>query len=273
VTTVGGSEGQQGLVEIEDLVVDFGDGRGKRRALGPLSLRLEPGTFTAIVGPTGCGKSTLLNVIAGFVTDRRGSVTVDGQEVVRPSPRVGIVFQQYALFPWFSARGNVEFALKQFGMDRRTRRAAAMDALQEVGLADRARQYPGELSGGMKQRVALARTFAGRPKVLLMDEPFGALDAQTRLDMQELLMEVWQARGTTVLFITHDVDEALLLSDRVHVMSAGPGRIIKTIEVDQPRPRSVDETAPATLQARALILHLLREERARLSQSSNPTPT
>jgi NitT/TauT family transport system ATP-binding protein len=228
------------------------------RALEATDLVLEPGSFTTLIGPSGCGKSTLLNAIAGFVPISEGVLAVDGQQVTGPSPEVGVVFQQYALFPWFSARGNVEFALKRFGMAAAERRAAAQKALEEVGLGARAETYPGQLSGGMKQRVALARTLAARPNVLLMDEPFGALDAQTRVSMHELLLRIWEAHRTTVLFVTHDVDEALVLSDRIHVMSPAPGRIIETIEVTSPRPRAVDQIDEAYVARRRRILGLLR---------------
>ncbi len=251
-----------GHVDVVDCAVYFGEHRNRIKAVGHVSMTLEPGSFTALVGPTGCGKSTLLNVIAGFVPQYEGSVSVDGHPVEGPSRDVGLVFQQYALFPWLTARGNVEFALKQFGLSRSERHATAMAALEEVGLANRAKQYPAQLSGGMKQRVALARTLAGKPAVLLMDEPFGALDAQTRLAMHELLMYIWQLHRVTVLFVTHDVGEALLLADRVHVMSAGPGTLIATFDVDAGRPRSVEAVTPSTLKIQTQILALLRDQGA-----------
>lgn len=248
-----------GYVLIDSAAVEFRDRAGKTvQALAPINLRFTPGAFTALIGPSGCGKSTLLNAIAGFVPLTDGVILIDGKHVVGPSPEVGVVFQQYALFPWFTAIGNVEFALKRFGMSKEQRRSQAMAALAEVGLADRAGSFPGQLSGGMRQRVALARTLAARPKVLLMDEPFGALDAQTRVAMHELLLRVWERHRATVLFITHDVDEALILSDRVHVMSAAPGRIIETIEVRSSRPRSVDAVDEAYLASRNRIMRLLR---------------
>jgi len=228
------------------------------QALAPISLRLEPGSFTSLIGPSGCGKSTLLNAIAGFTPLTSGSIRVDESEVAGPSPRVGVMFQQYALFPWFTARGNIEFALKRFGMPSAQRRDAALKALAEVGLEGKGDYYPGQLSGGMRQRVALARTLAARPNVLLMDEPFGALDAQTRLSMQELLLVIWEMRRTTVLFITHDIDEALVLSDRIFVMSAAPGRIVDEIAVSSPRPRSVENIDDAYIANRSRMLRLLR---------------
>ena len=248
-----------GAVAIEQAAVTFRDRAGRRvQALAPISLDLAPGSFTAIIGPSGCGKSTLLNAVAGFVPLTGGRILVDGVPVTGPTPEIGVVFQQYALFPWFTARGNVEFALRRFPMAAAARRAAAMAALEEVGLADRAHAYPGQLSGGMRQRVALARTLAARPRVLLMDEPFGALDAQTRLAMQELLLRVWEHRRTTVLFITHDIDEALVLSDVVQVMSSAPGRFIDRIDVTRPRPRSVEQVDAGYLAHRTRMLRLLR---------------
>ncbi|MDT8332773.1 ABC transporter ATP-binding protein [Roseomonas gilardii] len=232
--------------------------RGPVQALAPTDLLLRPGSFTALIGPSGCGKSTLLNAIAGFAPLSGGVVTLDGRPIRGPGPEVGVVFQQYALFPWFTARGNVEFALKRLGHSAADRRRTADGALAEVGLAGRGDSYPGQLSGGMKQRVALARTLAARPKVLLMDEPFGALDAQTRASMHELLLGVWEAHRTTVLFVTHDVDEALVLADRVHVMAAGPGRIIETIELGDRATRVGAEVGPEYLAQRNRIMSLLR---------------
>lgn len=248
-----------GRVEIENVSITFGAKRhNKVIAVQGADLTMEPGSFTALIGPSGCGKSTILNAVAGFVPYSEGRITIDGDPVTGINPEVGIVFQQYALFPWFTALGNVEFALKRLNLDKRERRDRAMAALKEVGLDDRAKTYPGQLSGGMKQRVALARTFVSAPKVLLMDEPFGALDAQTRIAMHELLLGIWDAHRTTVLFVTHDVDEALILSDYAHVMSSGPGRIIESIVVDSPRPRKVDEMTEDFLTNRNHIIKLLR---------------
>jgi NitT/TauT family transport system ATP-binding protein len=247
-----------GAVDISRVNVDYRDKKGAQiAALAPTSLKLEPGSFTALVGPSGCGKSTLLNIVAGFVKPTNGAAILDGKEISGPTPDVGVVFQQYALFPWFTALGNIEFALKRLKLPARERRERALQALAEVGLQDRAQQFPGNLSGGMKQRVALARTFVASPKVLLMDEPFGALDAITRVTMQRLLLDIWQRHKATVLFVTHDIDEALFLADRVHVMSKGPGRIVETIDVADPRPRSVEKRSEHTSAAHTRILDLL----------------
>jgi len=246
-----------GLVEVRDLAITF-PGKTGTVALTGMNVTLAPGSFTAVIGPSGCGKSTLLNAIAGFVDPSAGTITLDGAPVNGPSPERGVVFQQYGLFPWFSAAGNIEFALKRFGYPRDKLRSEALTSLDEVGLANMAARYPNQLSGGMKQRVAIARTLAGRPKVLLMDEPFGALDAQTRMNMHDLLLGIWEKHKTTVLFITHDVDEALILADTIHVMSPGPGVILDTIEVTAPRPRATLRDADEFVAQRLRILDLLR---------------
>jgi NitT/TauT family transport system ATP-binding protein len=247
----------EGLVEVRDLAITF-PGKAGATALTGMNVTLTPGSFTAVIGPSGCGKSTLLNAIAGFVDPSAGSITLDGVPVKGPSPERGVVFQQYGLFPWFSAAGNIEFALKRFGYPNEQLRSEAVTALEEVGLAKMAGRYPGQLSGGMKQRVAIARTLAARPKVLLMDEPFGALDAQTRMNMHDLLLGIWEKHKTTVLFITHDVDEALILADTIHVMSPGPGVILDTINVTAARPRATLRDADEFVAQRLRILDLLR---------------
>lgn len=250
----------KGRVNIAGLSVVFGSGDTQTVALGTTDLVLKPGTFTALIGPSGCGKSTLLNAVAGFAAPSEGAVQVDGRKVQAPHPSVGVIFQNFALFPWFTARGNVEFALKRFGIAKAERRKRATEALAEVGLDEHATKYPGQLSGGMKQRVAIARTLSADPDVLLMDEPFGALDAQTRLRMHELLTGIWVRHRKTVLFVTHDVDEALRLADVIYVMAADPGRIIKKVPVALPRPRPVERMSDGFLQLRSQLLELLRHE-------------
>lgn len=250
----------KGWVRIAGLSVVFGEGTTQTIALKPTDLALEAGTFTALIGPSGCGKSTLLNAVAGFTAPTEGAVQVDGRNVQGPHPSVGVIFQNFALFPWFTARGNVEFALKRFGLSKTERRERAVEALGEVGLSEHATKFPGQLSGGMKQRVAIARTLAADPDVLLMDEPFGALDAQTRLRMHELLTGIWMRRRKTVLFVTHDVDEALRLADVVYVMASAPGRIIEKVSVDLERPRPVDRMSDEFLTLRSKLLGLLRHE-------------
>ncbi|MFH9740911.1 ABC transporter ATP-binding protein [Streptomyces roseolus] len=201
-------------------------GYGSAPVLERTDLEFPAGSFTALLGPSGCGKSTVLGAVAGFVPPVTGRVTTGSRPVRGPGPERGVVFQHYALFPWRTARGNVEFALKRLGLPRAERRRRALEALAEVGLADGTDKYPAQLSGGMRQRVALARALAAEPEVLLMDEPFGALDALTRTRMQSLLRELWQRRGTTVLFVTHDIDEALALAQRVVVIGGTPGRVL-----------------------------------------------
>jgi len=223
----------QGSIDIANLQVDLGG----RAALHEVSLSARPGEFICVLGPSGCGKSTLLGALAGHLDPSHGSIRVDGQPVQGPHPDRGLVFQQHTLFPWKKVIDNVAFGLKMKGVPRGERRQQARALLKLVGLEDYENSYPSQLSGGMQQRVEIARVLINHPRVLLMDEPFGALDAQTRLNMQELLLEVWARIRTTVIFITHDIDEALFLADRILVMSPRPGRIIDEIRLDFPRPR------------------------------------
>jgi NitT/TauT family transport system ATP-binding protein len=234
-----------GLVEIDRVSIVFGKGQKAHKAVEETSIRIEPGEFVCILGPSGCGKSTLLNTVAGYVMPDSGSVRVDGEVVTRPGPDRGMVFQQYSLFPWKTVKENVAFGPKMAGQSAAGAESIANTFLDMVGLARFANRYPAELSGGMQQRVGIARALANYPRVLLMDEPFGALDAQTRFMMQESLLNIWNEFGTTVLFITHDVDEAIFLADRVLIMSASPGRIIADLAVDLPRPRLPEMTADA----------------------------
>jgi ABC-type nitrate/sulfonate/bicarbonate transport system ATPase subunit len=209
----------------------FGSGAGERLAVDDVSLHIEPGEFVSLVGPSGCGKSSLLNLVAGFALPARGHVYVDGADVVSPGADRGMVFQQHRLFPWMSVRRNVEFGLRMAGVDKKVRRTAAEEQLALVGLSDVADRPPYELSGGMQQRAAIARALAARPRVLLMDEPFSALDALTRERLQDELIGIWRRTGVTVLFVTHSVDEAVYLSSRVVLLSAHPGRLLDQREV------------------------------------------
>jgi NitT/TauT family transport system ATP-binding protein len=197
-------------------------------ALDEVSLKVQNREFVALLGPSGCGKSTLLYLIGGFLPVERGSIGVDGKPIAGPGPDRGIVFQHFALFPWKTVRGNILYGLERQGMPKEEREKRAMDFIELVGLSGFEDSYPSQLSGGMRQRTAIARTLAFDPKILLMDEPFGALDAQTRGLMQAELLRIWQRTPKTVIFVTHDVQEAVFLADRVAVMSARPGRI-KTI--------------------------------------------
>lgn len=226
-----------GQVTLTHIGVRFGQGARAVDAVQDVSLHIAPGEFVSIVGPSGCGKSTLLNVIAGFTPASTGQALLDGRAIGGPGPERGVVFQQYSLFPWLTVQGNVEYGLRVRGLPRQQRRAIAEDWLARCGLADFAQHYPEQLSGGMRQRVGIVRALANEPQVLLLDEPFGALDAQTRLVMQEILLDIWQRFRISVLFITHDIEEAVFLSDRVYVMTARPGRIKAELPIALPRPR------------------------------------
>lgn len=207
-------------------------------ALKDINLSIEENEFVSIIGPSGCGKSTLMNVIGGLIRPSSGKAYIDGKEITGIGTDRGIVFQQYALFPWLTVIKNVEFGLNMQGIKGEKARDVAMKYIEMVELEDFVNSYPKELSGGMKQRVAIARAYAANPEVLLMDEPFGALDAQTRSQLQEELLETWQKEKKTVFFITHDVEEAILLSQKVIIMSARPGRIKEIVDINIPYPRS-----------------------------------
>ena len=251
----------KGQIKIEDVSITFGKGPTAHHAVETTSIDIQAGEFVCILGPSGCGKSTLLNVIAGYTKPTTGLVTVDDVEVKGPGPDRGMVFQQYSLLPWKTVYENVAFGPKMAGMTRTEAGSVANTFLGLVGLKKFGNRYPAELSGGMQQRVGIARALANYPSVLLMDEPFGALDAQTRLMMQESLLDIWRKFGTTVFFITHDVDEAVFLADRVLVMSAAPGRIIEDVKVKLPRPRSVDmSSSPEYIEARQFCLATIRAE-------------
>ncbi|MCP5281288.1 MAG: ABC transporter ATP-binding protein [Rhodoferax sp.] len=219
------------------------------QALDKVELDVKPGEFIALLGPSGCGKSTLLNLVAGFEKASAGSLTVDGKAVDKPGPDRGVVFQEAALFPWLSVWENVIFGPKTQGLPASSYEARAHDMLRIVGLSDFKNHLPVQLSGGMRQRVGIARILTMGSKVLLMDEPFGALDAQTRLSMQELLLTVWQQLKPTIVFVTHDIDEALFLADTVYVMSARPGRIQARITVPLSRPRTIEDTTSENFNA------------------------
>lgn len=233
-------------------------------ALENISLEVADQEFSVIVGPSGCGKSSLLRLVAGLTEPTEGEIWLDTKRVTGPGRDRGMVFQSYTLFPWLTVQQNVEFGLKLRGMPPAERRDVALRYLAQVGLDGFERHYPKQLSGGMMQRVALARALANDPAVLLMDEPFGALDSQTRSLMQELLLDIWQQSNKTVLFITHDVDELILLGDRVYVMTARPGRIKEVVKVDLPRPRNVELlTSEAFMALKRQIMHSIHEEAVR----------
>lgn len=226
------------MIRFGDIRQEFKLGNETFTALGGVSLNIADGEFVTVVGPSGCGKSTLLNVAAGLLEPTSGSVLVDQRPVTGPSPRTGVIFQQYALFPWLTVRKNVEFGLKLKKVPTAERRATVDRYLELVGLTQFADSLPKTLSGGMKQRCAIARAYAVDPQILLMDEPFGALDALTRVHMQEQLLQTWLKERRTVMFVTHDVDEAVFLASRVVVMAARPGRIHKIVPVNLPYPRT-----------------------------------
>jgi NitT/TauT family transport system ATP-binding protein len=208
------------------------------QALAPVDLSVGEGDFVAILGPSGCGKSTLLRIVAGLDRPTSGTVTLDGQSIAGPGADRGMVFQSYTLFPWLTVTENIEFGPRERGIPASERRALAEQLMAQVGLTQFANHYPKQLSGGMQQRAALARALANDPKVLLLDEPFGALDHQTRSLMQELLLSIWEKHRKTVLFVTHDIEEAVFMANRVLVMSARPGRFKSEVTVPFAHPRS-----------------------------------
>jgi NitT/TauT family transport system ATP-binding protein len=256
-------------LEIRGVTKSFVHRRTGMTALDGIDLAVGDREFVSLVGASGCGKSTLLSIVAGLQGFDRGTVTVDGAPIAGPGRDRGVVFQTYTLMPWLTAVANVEFALGDIGLSAKEIRARAAEHLALVGLSRFAESYPNQLSGGMKQRVAIARALCYRPKILLMDEPFGALDALTRAQMQELLTGIWEAHRLTVLFVTHDVDEAVYLSDRVAVMTGRPGRIKEILTVPLPRPRTpaiVEEEAFGRLRHR--VLSSIREEARKMADTA-----
>jgi len=252
---------RKGHVQIKDVSVRFGSKGRMTEAASRVSLEVKPGEFVSIIGPSGCGKSTLLNIVAGFIQPSEGEALLDGRPIGGPGADRGVVFQQYSLFPWMTVRKNVEFGLKMKGLGQNQREAAARSLLGMAGLLAFENHYPDQLSGGMKQRVGIVRALATSPQVMLMDEPFGALDSQTRTVMQEILTNMWQQLQLSVLFITHDIEEAIFLSEKVYVMTARPGRIKAEIPIPLPRPRTPEMTASPTFQALVRQLKaLIREE-------------
>ncbi|MCK1295264.1 MULTISPECIES: ABC transporter ATP-binding protein [unclassified Bradyrhizobium] len=230
------------IIEIESVSQVFQTSARKDHvALSDISLAIEEGAFVSILGPSGCGKSTLLYVVGGFVSPTSGSAKIRGRIITGPGPDRGPVFQEFALFPWKTVLGNVMYGPRQQGVPTTEAEAQSRALIEMVGLKGYENFYPKELSGGMKQRVALARTLAYHPEVLLMDEPFGALDAHTRTRLQNDLLSIWERDRKTVLFVTHSVDEAVFLSDKVVMMSKSPGRIREVIDIDLPRPRRRSE--------------------------------
>ncbi|MDP4006738.1 ABC transporter ATP-binding protein [Methylobacterium sp. NEAU K] len=258
------AEKSRGLIEVRDFCLRYETMEGAVEAVSNVSLTVQPGEFVSIIGPSGCGKSTLLNALAGFLKPSSGRVTVDGETISGPSADRGMIFQQYSLFPWMTVRENVEFGLKMRGIRRGERERQARTLLGLAGLTPFEDYYPDRLSGGMKQRVGIVRALATGPRILLLDEPFGALDAQTRLIMQQILTNMWQRLKISVLFVTHDLDEAIFLSDRVYVMTARPGSIKAEIVVPLQRPRQPAMTLSSEfLGLRRGLMSLIREESIR----------
>ncbi len=240
----------------------FSSRAGTVHALADINLSLDDGEFVSVVGASGCGKSTLLRIVAGLEPASGGELVLDNAPLLGPGKDRGMVFQQYTLYPWLSAQDNVEFGLRH--LPKKQRADVARRFLDVVGLVDFARSYPFQLSGGMQQRVAIARALALKPSILLMDEPFGALDAQTRSLMQELLLSIWERDRLSVLFVTHDIDEAIFLADRICVLATKPGRVRELIDVPLPRPRDFSQQMGRDfLQLKQHVRGLIHDEAAR----------
>lgn len=248
-------------LEVKQLNKTFDTKAGSIHALCDITFEVEESEFVVIVGPSGCGKSTLINIIGGLDHQTSGSVCIEEKEVSAPGADRGMVFQGYSLFPWLDVQKNVEFGLKMKGIPSQERQKIALEYIEMVGLDQFVHAMPDQLSGGMKQRVAIARTLANQPEILLMDEPFGALDAQTRVVMQESLADISKKTGATILFITHDIDEAILLGDRILVMTKRPGRIREEIPVHLDCPRNHSAlTDPGFLRIKKKIMDMFWEE-------------
>ena len=246
------------VLEIQRLGRKFPGKNGPVVALHNISLKIHRRELVCVIGPSGCGKSTLIRIIAGLDEPTSGRMLVDGKESRGPCPERGMVFQGYTLFPWLTVKRNVMFGLEMGGMSPTDAEGKALEWLKLVALTKFADSYPSQLSGGMKQRVAIARALAPNPRVLLMDEPFGALDAQTRAQMQAHLLEIWRNVDVTILFITHDLDEAIYLADRIIVLKAHPGEVQEVIEVPVPRPRRADQfNSPEYLATRRRLEELI----------------
>jgi NitT/TauT family transport system ATP-binding protein len=236
-------------------------------AIDEIDLKIRNKEFATILGPSGCGKSTLLRIVAGLIKPTKGVVRLDGNVVAGPGRDRGMVFQSYTLFPWLTVKENIRFGLEISGTSKAKQEQVAQEFVERVGLGGFEKTYPKGLSGGMKQRVAIARALANNPDILLLDEPFGALDAQTRALMQELLTQVWEELHKTILFVTHDVEEAIFLSDRVFVMTARPGKIKAEIDVPLGRPRNYEMKAnEAFFELKKQALTLIREEAIKATQ-------
>jgi NitT/TauT family transport system ATP-binding protein len=259
------------VLEVEQLARQFAGQNGPITALHDITLRIHRRELVCVIGPSGCGKSTLIRIIAGLDEPTAGRMLVDGKETRGPCPERGMVFQGYTLFPWLTVKRNVMFGLEMAGMCRELAEAEARQWIALVGLNKFSESFPHQLSGGMKQRVAIARALAPNPRVLLMDEPFGALDAQTRAQMQAHLLEIWRNVDVTILFITHDLDEAIFLADRIVVLKAHPGEIQEIIEVPVPRPRNLAQTSsPEFLATRRRLEELIHPRDSHMPMEKLP---
>ncbi len=248
-------------LKIDNVVKEYVGNKGKTVALNGVSLDIKENEFICVVGPSGCGKSTLLNIIAGLLEPTSGAVYLDGKKIEGTGVERGVVFQGYALFPWRTVLKNVMFGLEMKRMPKDQAEQIAKKYIKAVGLEGFEHAYPKELSGGMRQRVAIARAYAADPEVLLLDEPFGALDAQTRVQLQSELLNTWEHEKKTCFFITHDVDEAIILAQRVIIMSARPGRIKKIVDIDIPYPRTqATKTDPRFLELKTEIWNEVYQE-------------
>jgi NitT/TauT family transport system ATP-binding protein len=262
------------ILAIEGLIKTYGTGPDAVTAVDGVSLAARAGELLCVVGPSGSGKTTLLRCIAGLATPTAGVVSIDGQVVTAPPPALALVFQDYSrsLLPWMSVHANVVLPLKARRLPRAERNERASEALTSVGLGGQGPRYPWQLSAGMQQRVAIARALAYRPEVMLLDEPFASVDAQTRADLQDLLLEVWERTGLTMVFVTHDIEEAAYMADRIVVLSASPARVKETVDVDLPRPRDqiATKALPAFVELRGRIFASVRSEAARRSAGGEP---
>jgi NitT/TauT family transport system ATP-binding protein/sulfonate transport system ATP-binding protein len=257
------------ILKVEQVSRTFAarHGNAPTRALEPTDLTIGNNDFVTILGPSGCGKSTLLRIVAGLDRPTSGRVTLDGREVTGPGADRGMVFQSYTLFPWLTVRENIAFGLRERGVPEVERNKVADAFIRQVGLSGFENHWPKQLSGGMQQRTAIARALANDPKILLLDEPFGALDNQTRALMQEMLLGIWERDQKTVLFVTHDIEEAIFLGSRVIVMSARPGRIKAEINVDLPHPRSYKiKTTTEFVQLKERLVEEIRTEALKVAE-------
>ena len=246
-------------LDCQSVCLEYSMAGRQLQALQDVSVTVEKREFVSLLGPSGCGKSTLLNIVAGFLRPTGGKVLVEGREVSKPGQDRGIIFQEHALFPWMTARQNISFGLDVNGVPREARDRRVDELIELVGLGGFDRAFPSQLSGGMRQRVAVSRALATSPSILLMDEPFSAIDEQTRQSLREEFLRIWQKTGQTVLLVTHSIEESVIMSDRVVVMGTKPGRVLCVVDIDLPRPR--DDASPEFIRLRRHIGDLLHRHK------------